>query len=91
MQPGSNSKPWPLATLDDAGLGGLDVEVDGDVLRLVGDVDSQADVDAAMTAIKDMPGMTSEMTVESALVVGAGAADDDSGPDPVEDEPSYTG
>jgi hypothetical protein len=83
-------------SLQAAGLDNVAIEVDGDVVRLVGDVESQDDEERAVNVIKAMPGVAEEiaegMSVESALVVGAAASTDDTqGPAPVGTDPSYTG
>ena len=66
-----------LAALGAAGFGDVDVEMDGDNMRLVGNVGSAEDVAAAEAALADLEGMGG---LENALVVGdasAAASEDD--------------
>ncbi len=65
--------------------------MDGDTIRLVGDVASEADLEAALAAVEGLDVMGGKV-VENAMVVAA--ADDDESPaeeDAVDDDPSYNG
>lgn len=80
-----------LAALAEAGYDGVEVEVDGDAVRLVGTVGSEADVAAAEAAVAAVAGVES---IDNELAVAAADdGDDEETPtaEPVDGEPDFTG
>ncbi len=91
---GADLEALALAALADAGYDGVGVEVDGDTVRLTGELGSQderAAAEAAVAGVAGVGGVTNEITVAAAAADSGSDPDETPTAEATDGDPSYTG